>query len=228
MSERIDENKHTILKLSQERFFSNGDKPTDEENTLWKVPISIITKSSFPKVFKEILLEERVDEIDLGVLDESDWIKLNLNSVGFYRTNYSKTLLEKLVAIVTDKTLHPTDRLGLQNDAFALAQAGFIPTANVLEFVKAYASEDNVTVWRDLLSNLVHLSGLLLSTDFYDKYASYIRTLVKPISNKLGWDPIEGESINEFKIQFLMHFKIIQIIIKVVYSRCVVHLFYVY
>ena len=120
VSERVDENKHTILSLNQERFFSSGDKPSNEENTLWKVPISIITKSSFPKVHKQILLEKRSDEIDLGVIDESDWIKLNLRSVGFYRTNYSKTLLDKLVVIIKDQTLHPTDRLGLQNDAFAL------------------------------------------------------------------------------------------------------------
>ncbi len=108
------------MSLNQERFFSNGDKPTVEENTLWKVPISIITKSSFPNVFKHILLEKRSDEIDLGVIEDSDWIKLNLNSVGFYRTNYSKTLLDKLVHLVKDKTLHPTDRLGLQSDAFAM------------------------------------------------------------------------------------------------------------
>ncbi len=47
---------------------------------------------------------------------------------------------------------------------------------------------------RDLLTNLVHLSSLLLNTDFHDKFSSYIRNLVKPISLKLGWDSIEGET----------------------------------
>ncbi len=84
------------------------------------MPITIVTNSSFPNVYKQILLEKRSDEIDLGVLDESNWVKLNLNSIGFYRTNYSKTLLDKLVNLIKDKKLHPTDRLGLQNDAFAM------------------------------------------------------------------------------------------------------------
>ena len=64
----------------------------------------------------------------------------------------------------------------------------------MIEFVKAYANEDNVTVLRDLLTNLVHLSSLLLSTDFHDKFSVYIRQLIKPISLTLGWDPKEGET----------------------------------
>ena len=103
-------------------------------------------------------------------------------------------MLDRLVTLIKDKTLHPTDRLGLQNDAFALAQAGSLSTSTVLEFVGSYTNEDNVTVWRDLLSNLVHLSGILLSTEFHSNFSGYIRTLVKPIASKLGWDAIQGES----------------------------------
>ena len=51
-----------------------------------------------------------------------------------------------------------------------------------------------MTVWRDLLFNLHHLSSLLLSTDYHDKFHVYVRNLVKPISKKLGWDPLPRES----------------------------------
>ena len=123
-------NKHTILKLSQERFFFNGEKATGPDSYLWKVPITIVTKSSFPNVFKDVLLEKAEDEVDLGVLDESEWIKLNKNSIGFYRTHYSNEMLEKLITLIRDKTIHPTDRIGLQNDVFSLVSVFIILTDN--------------------------------------------------------------------------------------------------
>ena len=193
VTSNLNEKNETILNLHQQRFFSNGDKPTKEENFMWKVPISIITAKSFPKIHKEILLEKVTDQVNLGVLSDKDWIKLNLNSVGFYRTNYSTDLLQRLSLLVKEKTLHPTDRLGLQNDVFALSQAGLLSISEVLKFVEAYSAEENVTVWKDLISNLKNLSRVLLNTSFHTEYQSFVRRLLKPISKKLGWNPVEGE-----------------------------------
>ena len=59
------------------RFFSNGSQPLVEEDYMWKVPISIVTKSSYPNIHTQILLEKREDQVNLGILLESEWIKLN-------------------------------------------------------------------------------------------------------------------------------------------------------
>jgi hypothetical protein len=56
----------------------------------------------------------------LGVIDQNDWIKLNKNTVGLYRTNYAPDLLAKCANLIKEQNLHPTDRLGLQSDVFAL------------------------------------------------------------------------------------------------------------
>jgi len=194
VSSSLNEKKETVLKLEQSRFFSNGSKPTPEEDYTWKVPISIVTKSSYPNVHKEILLEKRSDELNLGVLPESDWIKLNKNSVGMYRTNYSPELLAKCVTLIKEQNLHPTDRLGLQSDVFALSEAGLLSATEVLKFIEGFSSETNVVVWRDLISNLLKLSHTLLNTEFQQDFQAFIVRLLKPISQKLGWNPIEGES----------------------------------
>lgn len=180
--------------MKQERFFSNGEKPSEADNFLWKVPISIVTSSSYPKVHQEILLEKREDEVNLGVLGDNEAIKLNKNSVGLYRTNYSPEMLSKLSELVKSQKIHATDRLGLQSDIFALSKAGYISASEVLKFLEGYSSEDNVTVWKDLLMNLQDLSSLLLNTNFHQELQAFTRRLVKPTSKKLGWDPIEGES----------------------------------
>ncbi len=203
VSSYVNENNETVLKLDQARFFSNGSKPTPEEDFLWKVPISIVTKSSYPEVHKSVLLEKRSDEVNLGVLPQNDWIKLNKNSIGLYRTNYTPELLNRCVDLIKEQQLHPTDRLGLQSDVFALSESGHLATSEVLRFIESFSAETNVVVWKDLISNLLKLSHTLLNTNFQADFQAFIVRLLTPISQKLGWNPIPGESklqkVNDFK-----------------------------
>lgn len=80
---------------------------------------------------KEVLLEKRQDELNLGVLGEDEAIKLNKHSVGLFRTNYTPEMLAKLSELVKGQKIHATDRLGLQSDVFALCKAGYISTSEV-------------------------------------------------------------------------------------------------
>ena len=74
------------------------------------------------------------------------------------------------------------------------ARAGQLSSSKVLEFIESFVNEDNVTVWKDLLTNMHSLSSVLLTTDYHNKLKMYTNNLVKPISKKLGWEPIPGES----------------------------------
>jgi puromycin-sensitive aminopeptidase len=194
VSTSLNDKKETIMKLEQTRFFSNGSKPTPAEDFMWKVPISIVTQSSYPNVFKDVLLEKRSDEVNLGVLPEGDWIKLNNKCIGLYRTNYSPEMLSKIVDLIKEQKLHPTDRLGLQSDVFALSEAGLLPAVEVLKFIEGFSSETNVVVWRDLISNLLKVSHTLMNTSFQGDFQAFIIRLLTPIANKLGWNPLPEES----------------------------------
>lgn len=46
--------------------------------------------------------------------------QINPGTVGFYRIQYSSSMLESLMPGIRDLTLQPVDRLGLQNDLFSL------------------------------------------------------------------------------------------------------------
>jgi puromycin-sensitive aminopeptidase len=81
-----------------------------------------------------------------------------------------------------------SDRLGLQNDLFALARAGLIPTSSVLEFVSCYEEEEEYVVWADLLGNLAEVADVLKHTDAYDAFAAFVRQLISRIVQKVGWD----------------------------------------
>jgi len=62
------------------------------------------------------------------------WIKMNPGQVGFYRTLYSTEMLEELIPGI--KSLSAVDRLGIENDLFALAVAGYTTTVDFLKFVR--------------------------------------------------------------------------------------------
>ncbi|MCX6747894.1 MAG: M1 family aminopeptidase, partial [Candidatus Nomurabacteria bacterium] len=86
------------LEISQSRFFASpislgrsqmGEAKTkSKDKTVWSVPISIGTS----KKTEKILLTGKNTKINLP----EGWLKLNIGEAGFYRTSYSKDILEKL------------------------------------------------------------------------------------------------------------------------------------
>jgi hypothetical protein len=113
-------------------------------------------------------------------VEGSEWFKANAEQSAFVRVKYSGDLYGKLTRALESLALSPVDRIGLQSDAFALAQAGFMPTIHVcfvfaffffrvvvwllrpprfvlfqaLTLAKSYINEVDYTVWADLSSNL--------------------------------------------------------------------------
>lgn len=121
-SKILDAKNHTILKLEQKRFYKNSESK-QIFNTLWKVPITIKTKSSSPNIHLKVLIEQQSFEIDLGILDKSDYILLNSDYEGFYRCHYSKEMFTDILNEIREsKTLLASslDRIAILNDAFAL------------------------------------------------------------------------------------------------------------
>ena len=86
------------------------------------------------------LLETPSAEIDLQ--GNPAWVKLNASQDSLYRVRYSDAMLEDLrVALEAGEISEAADRVGIQNDAFALAKAGHISTSSYLSLVSAYSNE---------------------------------------------------------------------------------------
>ncbi len=151
------------INLSQERFFiSPVSKSKAKDETLWQVPVSFLVNDKY--------------------------IKVNIGETGFYRTAYSKELLEKLKIPVENKLLSPRDRLGIIRDLLALAEAGAIPTRYALEFLSSYKNEDNYSVWLELAMGLGRLEALLAKTKTKIKLDELTLKLFSPLAIKLSWE----------------------------------------
>ena len=156
--------KNKKLVWSQERFFASSvSKKKAKDKTKWEIPIT----------FKKN--------------------KINFGETGFYRTAYSKELLEKLREPIQNKKLSARDRLGIIRDLFALAEAGIISTTDALEFLSAYRNETNYTVWLELALGLARLEQLLAKTSSKKNLDKLILNLFSPLASRLGWNKKKNE-----------------------------------
>ena len=185
-----DGDKAVVFDVTQRRMLLNGVKEDDE--TLWFVPITFLTPDSKEPVSRQ-LLKERKGQLRLETstpLSSIKWTKINAFQTGFYRVHYPASMRTAFrSAIAADHSaLTAADRLGLAGDMFACARAGLIPTAEVLEFLQVYENEEEYVVWADVISNLDDLADILKHTDMYDDFNAYVRTLLKKIVAKVGWE----------------------------------------
>ena len=153
------ETKNGKVELTQTRFFSNPNSSKKaKDKTKWLIPV----------IFGED--------------------KINFGESGFFRTAYSKDLLENLQEPIQNKSLPSWDRLGVIRDLFALSEAGIIPTTDALEFLSAYKDEDNFTVCTEIASGLSKLSKVFAKTNLKPKIDQLVSDFFSPIAIRLSWD----------------------------------------
>ena len=180
---------------SQARFVYEsilGQREAD--GALWRVPVSVRTASDAQPV--SLLMEERqatarVRPASYGSPDE--WIKVNPLQTGFYRVKYPPEELAKLTAPIRNLVLPAADRLGIQNDAYALARAGHIPATDFLTIAEAYTNESDASVCADLAANLSGLDTLLWDEPYYAGFQVFARGIFQPIGTRIAWDARPGE-----------------------------------
>ena len=170
------------VKLRQARYSLDGAAHPDDTSR-WSVPVGVRTEGK-QDVFR--LLEDAEASIGAG---DAGWVKLNPDQLGFYRTNYSSELWDRMAAAVETGALPATDRLGLENDAFALARAGYLGAPRALSLAMAYRGETDCTVWSDLTENLKAYDFLLAAQPaVHGLFRAFVRSLYGAIHERLGWD----------------------------------------
>ncbi|MCZ6867497.1 MAG: M1 family metallopeptidase [Chloroflexi bacterium] len=183
------------VSLSQRRFLYDlllGDGET--EATKWQIPVSISSADSSIK--KSVLMEGQRTQVSLDGPPTSStdgWIKVNAGQTGFYRVNYSASEWDNLRTAVDSLHLPATDRLGLQNDAFALMRAGLLSPTLFLSLAEGYRNETHASVWSDLAVNLATFEGLILYEPYHSQFQPFARDIFQKAAHRAGWDAKAGE-----------------------------------
>ena len=128
---------HGHIRVRQSRLLSTGDVKPEDDRVLWWIPLALKSDAEVTGVDKSALT---VKEDTIRHVDEI-FYKLNSDQIGFYRTNYPPTRLEKLGT--ERQRLSPEDKVGLIADAAALAVAGQATTAGLLALIEKFHDESN-------------------------------------------------------------------------------------
>ena len=176
-----------IIKLSQEKFCADGKIPDVEKDRLWMIPLTFTSASSPDKVINSTLLSTKSTEIVLTGIKPTDWVKVNHESVGVYRVQYSSDMLEQLYPGIVSKVVPPLDRLSLQDDLTALVQAGKTSTVEILKLLESFKNEDEYAVWSSISECLGQINLILSFTDFQPIYHTWGRRLLNPLYQKVMW-----------------------------------------
>ena len=184
----------TTLSVTQERFVYDrllGDSgpDSDSDNEVWRVPVSASQGREESTV---TVMDGRQTQIDVPGSSDG-WVKLNPLQTGFFRVNYSTEDWQRLVPAIESLELHATDRLGVQNDAYALSRAGLLPVTQFLSLAQAYKNEGDASVWSDLASNLRDIEQLISDEAIHPAYQGFAREIFGPAARKIGWEPKSGE-----------------------------------
>ena len=182
------------LALSQSRFLYSHILGSSKDAARWKIPVRIARAGSTKTT--SFLMEKKTESLTLGRSrrsPDSDWIKVNAGQSGFYRVNYPADEWKRLRNAVVSGELSPDDRIGLQNDAYDLMRAGYLPATTLLELTSAYRGEEDATGWRMIADSLHDLETLVSSEPYLARFDAYVRDLFRPAGERSGWEPKEGE-----------------------------------
>ncbi|KAF5386636.1 hypothetical protein D9615_001831 [Tricholomella constricta] len=186
----------TGIKVRQDRFLETGHAESKENETIWNVPLSIISVGKDGKAVhdKQALLGEREQTFEL---DTSKPFKLNAGTVGVYRVLYTPERLSKIAeeAAKDDSIFSLNDRIGLVHDSMALSKAGLAKLSSALTLVDGLKNEKEYLVWSGISESLAGLVSIWWEhPKIVDQLDAFRRDLFVPLVNKLGYEYLASDS----------------------------------
>lgn len=178
----------TAVTLDQEPFRFLAGSADDVAEALWSVPVVLRTSTG---EVERVLLDERSRTVTLDT--KADWVVVNAGAPGFYRVRYSAALLQALLGDLAAAQLTPLERHAVASDTHSAMVAGLAPVPDLVEVIRALASDDDPDVWTSLASSLAFLVRLAHGTEAEDLATALVRQVAGPALDRVGWAPVEGE-----------------------------------
>ncbi|KAF8831487.1 hypothetical protein HHX47_DHR1000653 [Lentinula edodes] len=178
------------IKVRQDRFLETGLAEGKDNETIWNIPLSILTFDASGKTIidKTAVLDSRESTF---ALDTSKPYKLNAGTNGVYRVLYEDAHLSKIAAEVAkpDSVFTIEDRMGLVNDALALSKAALMKLSNALTLIDALRNEQEYLVWDGISANLSSLAAIWWEDENIRSLLNAFRiSLFSPFVQKLGYE----------------------------------------
>ncbi|MGZ4877206.1 MAG: M1 family metallopeptidase [Candidatus Angelobacter sp.] len=183
----IKPNPVTQVTVSQQRFWAN---PTDapKKDQLWMAPVCV--KSGAAKPFCQILSQK---EQTLPLAGCSAWVFVNGSAAGYYRTQYDKADLQKLIAVAGTE-LTTAERISLLRDQAALVGSGQQSMATYLDLISAMKQDAQREIVESYVPTLDYVNSYVLAGTDATAFRAWVRSNFGPMMAKIGWTPGANEN----------------------------------
>jgi aminopeptidase N len=168
--------KRTIT-LSQKRFLLRG---ADSNPSHWRVPLQIRAGADAPLA---VLLTKDGQTAPAGRCDQA--LSVNAGAIGFYRAVYDDATLQINTKYFAD--LPRSDRIALLDDQWALVEAGAQELPTYLALASSLRARLEERAWTQITKALGTIEYAERGTPGHDAFAAYARSIIKPVSDQLGW-----------------------------------------
>jgi len=115
---------------------------------------------------------------------------VNPDQIGYFRTLYTEPAFQPLAQRFAQ--LQPFDQLNMLQDAWALAQSGDAPAANLMVLLTRLPANAYPMVWSDIADMLSDIY-LLHAPAERPAFAAFGARLMRPVLRRIGWTPRPGE-----------------------------------
>lgn len=176
------------VKVSQEQFFVGPHEPSTK---LWPIPLNT-SSSSAPE-----LLDQK-----FTTFTEANTVMFNIGDTAHFITRYDEQSLRDITAKVKDGSLDPIGRVQLLDEAAMLTRGGSMSTDQLIPLVSAYENETSEPVWNIIALALAELRKFVEDNkEAEQKLRAFSATIAKKQYDRLGWQPLEGESEEDTKLR---------------------------
>jgi aminopeptidase N len=183
----IKPNPVTQVTVSQQRFWADP-AVAPKKDQLWMVPVCI--KSGGAKPFCQILSQK---EQTVPVVGCSPWVFVNGSAAGYYRTQYDKADLQKLISVASTE-LTTAERIVLLRDEAALVGSGQESMTTYLDLVSAVNQDAQRSLVESYGRTLDFINSYLLSEADAPAFRAWVRSNFQPMITKIGWTTAANES----------------------------------
>ena len=169
--------------LARQRHFQY--QPTGDDD-LWQIPLTLAYGVGDATRKADVVFA--TSEIRIDVEGPVDWVLANAGGHGYYRSRYSRDLLDRLLDRLDRLT--PLERYGLIDDSWAGVIADELDIATYLDLLARFGDETEHAVWTAIVGSIGQIHHTFDRSPAFERY---VRDLLTPAAERLGWDPRPGE-----------------------------------
>ena len=179
------------LRLAQRRYVPLGSPVSKSQ--IWKVPVSLSYGAGEKNELAKVMLDAASKNADLPFCP--DWVQANHGGLGYYVSDYSQPLLDKLSAAAT--TLPIPEQMALLDDTRFLFTAGDLSPEAALGMLPRFTDSTSRLVVESVLDLARSIDDNLVDDVVRPNYERYLVHLFGARGTKLGFAKQPGESLDD-------------------------------